>query len=86
LVGSTVLVEPLGINISLPAKWFGAKDTVAVRPTCGHGLHGTTERRFAIRRVDLDSVLRATGECIVSTRGLASDVVLCGIEVVAVDY
>ncbi len=29
LAGSVLVVEPLGVEVSLPPEWFGAKDTVS---------------------------------------------------------
>lgn len=61
LVGSTLVIEPLGLAISLPPEWFGARDTVS-RMSCGHRIRGRAERRLAVSRENLDSVLHAAGE------------------------
>lgn len=61
LTGSTLIVEPAGIAIDLPAEWFGAKDTVEWL-NCGHAITGTPERRFATTRPMLDSLRNAPGE------------------------
>jgi len=62
LVGSTLLVESIGLAIPLPPVWFGAKDTVQGLPNCGHDLRGTIDRRVATSRPMLDSLRNANGE------------------------
>jgi hypothetical protein len=62
LVGSTVLVESIGLQITLPPAWFGTKDTVKGTLTCGHDLRGSVERRLATSRTMLDSLRNARGE------------------------
>ena len=62
LVGSTLVIEPLGVAVSLPPEWFGAKDTASGFQRCGHRVRGRAERRFALSRENLDSVLHAIGE------------------------
>jgi hypothetical protein len=62
LVGSTLVVESIGLQIALPPVWFGAKDTVKALPNCGHDLRGSVDRRFARSRPMLDSLRNAQGE------------------------
>lgn len=62
LSGPVLVVEPLGIELSLPPEWFGAKDTVTWPPSCGHNVHGDAARRLAVSRPMLDSLRHATGE------------------------
>ncbi|HEY8851229.1 MAG TPA: hypothetical protein VIM36_03545 [Gemmatimonadaceae bacterium] len=62
LVGSTLVVESIGLQIALPPVWFGAKDTVKGLPNCGHDLRGSVDRRFATSRPMLDSLRNAQGE------------------------
>jgi hypothetical protein len=62
LIGSTMVVEPIGLQIALPPVWFGAKDTVKGIQGCGHDLHGSAERRFATSQAMLDSLRNAGGE------------------------
>jgi hypothetical protein len=62
LAGSVLVVEPLGIALSLPPEWFGGKDSVTWPPSCGHNVHGDPSRRLAISHPMLDSVRHATGE------------------------
>ena len=62
VVGSSLIVEPVGLHLDLPAEWFGAKDTIGWPPSCGHELRGSVERRLATSRLMLDSVRNATGE------------------------
>lgn len=62
LVGSLLVVEPLGVELSLPPEWFGTKDTVTWPPSCGHNVHGDPARRLAVSRPMLDSLRHATGE------------------------
>src|SRR5258705_13715066 len=62
LVGSTLVVESIGLQIALPPVWFGAKDTVKGLPNCGHDLRGPVERRFATSRPMLDSIRNARRE------------------------
>jgi hypothetical protein len=62
IVGSSLIVEPVGLHIDLPGEWFGAKDTIAWPPSCGHELRGSVDRRLATSRVMLDSVKNARGE------------------------
>src|SRR6266516_4319648 len=62
VVGSSLIVEPIGLHIDLPAEWFGTKDTIAWPPSCGHELRGSVDRRLATSRAMLDSVKNAGGE------------------------
>lgn len=58
VVGSTLVVEPAGVQIVLPPEWFGARDSVAWPPTCGHDVHGPVDQRLATSRAVLDSLRR----------------------------
>jgi hypothetical protein len=60
IVGSTLLIEAVGVSIELPPQWFGAKDSMPVG--CGHRVSGSVERRLATSRVMLDSLRNAKGE------------------------
>ena len=63
LVGSMLVIEPAGIQISLPPEWFGAKDSISWPPTCGHSVHGPIEQRLATAKAVFDSLRhRANGE------------------------
>jgi hypothetical protein len=62
LVGSTLVVESVGLEIALPPVWFGAKDTVKGLSNCGHDLRGSVNRRFATSGTMLDSLRNAQGE------------------------
>lgn len=62
LVGSTIVVESIGLQITLPRVWFGTKDTVKGIQGCGHDLRGSVERRFATSQTMLDSLRNARGE------------------------
>lgn len=63
VVGSTLVVDPIGVQIALPAEWFGAKDSVAGLPTCGHDVHGSVDQHLVTSRAVLDSLRRhAQGE------------------------
>jgi hypothetical protein len=62
LVGPSLVVESIGLEIALPPVWFGAKDTVKGLSNCGHDLRGSVDRRFATSRPMLDSLRNAQGE------------------------
>lgn len=62
LVGSTLVVDSLGLSIDLPPTWLGAKDSVAWPPSCGRELHGPFERRLVTSRSTLDSLRNLSGE------------------------
>src|ERR1051325_3938738 len=61
IVGTTLLLESVGVSIGLPPQWVGTKDTVPLG-NCGHHMRGRTERRLAVSRLMLDSLLHAKGE------------------------
>ncbi|HVX41355.1 MAG TPA: hypothetical protein VHB25_17455 [Gemmatimonadaceae bacterium] len=56
IVGSTLVVEPVGLHIVLPPEWFGASDSIAWPPTCGHDVHGPVDQRLVTSRPILDSL------------------------------
>jgi hypothetical protein len=62
VVGSTVFVEPLGLEVGLPVEWLGAKDTTRRPQNCGHDVRGPLERRFITSKPALASLLNAGGE------------------------
>lgn len=62
IAGSTVAIDPLGLELTLPPAWVGDRDTAATSPSCGHHLRGAPARRFATSRPMLDSLQHATGE------------------------
>jgi hypothetical protein len=63
VVGSTLVVDPIGLQIVLPPEWFGAKGSIAWPPSCGHDVHGPVDRRLVTSRTILDSLRRhAQGE------------------------
>lgn len=61
LTGSILRIEPLGVELTLPPAWFGARDST-MRPTCGDIIRGTPDQRFVTARPMLDSLRSADGE------------------------
>lgn len=62
LVGSSLIVEPIGLEVALPPEWFGAIDTTRVPSNCGHDVRGPVERRLVTSKPVLASLLNSTGE------------------------
>ena len=61
LTGSMLRIEPLGVELTLPPAWFGARDST-MPPTCGSIIRGTPDHRFVTARPMLDSLRNADGQ------------------------